>query len=271
MLAPRTSPPLSGTDSSAGVAGARARSPAAALEHLHVDGRRLGHAGQRLLQVAHRLVHGAAAAGSSGDPAGACPPPHAARRHRRLTARRPRPRFESAARRAPPPDPEALGSARRRAGRGHFRPRRLLPARPGDLRGARLAAGQGRGAVARLLPGSRRPSARAPPAPPPWAKSTRSTRPSGARRTRVRPRALCDAGRAFAPAGRVPGTSQASRRPCPGLRRSAPPGPAAARPRAGRPAGQQPGAWRCGVRLRVPGPALCLRPDGVAGATPLAP
>lgn len=51
----------------------RPGSPAARLVHLHVDGRRLGHAGQSLLQVARGLVH-VARARSSGDPVGAWPP-----------------------------------------------------------------------------------------------------------------------------------------------------------------------------------------------------
>ncbi|KAK2497414.1 hypothetical protein MC885_019291 [Smutsia gigantea] len=60
--------------------------------HLHMDCGHLDHAGQRLLQVAHRLVHGAAAAaGMSEAPARAwSPPPRAPRRrHRRLLGRRP--------------------------------------------------------------------------------------------------------------------------------------------------------------------------------------
>jgi hypothetical protein len=48
------------------------RSPSAALQNLHMDRGRFGNTGKRLLQVAHRLVHGAAA-GSRGNAAGVRP------------------------------------------------------------------------------------------------------------------------------------------------------------------------------------------------------
>lgn len=109
-------------------------SPSAALQNLHMDRGRFGNTGKRLFQVAHRLVHGAAA-GSRGNAVGARPrsPPcapwdsllscrrihldqgpakstSAARAARRLATRPAPPSFESAARCAPPhPDPEALG------------------------------------------------------------------------------------------------------------------------------------------------------------------
>lgn len=60
------------------------RSPARALVDLHVHGGRLGHAGQRLLQVAHGLVHGAV--GDSGKPK----PGRASRRSRRRRSNWPR-------------------------------------------------------------------------------------------------------------------------------------------------------------------------------------
>lgn len=62
--------------------GPRPGSPAAPLVHLHVDRGRLGHAGQRLLQVSHSFVHVGAAARSRGERAVPSPPaPRAAPRH----------------------------------------------------------------------------------------------------------------------------------------------------------------------------------------------
>lgn len=126
--------------------------------------------------------------GSFGDPVGTWRPrPHAAhRRHSPLSAHRPRPHFESAARRSASPDPEGLI---RRA--GQLPAAGPLPAAaPASGAAQRPPRGLGRRAVVPVLrPRSLLPPARCPPPPPPpWARSTRSTRPSGARRTRVRRR-----------------------------------------------------------------------------------
>lgn len=100
-------------------------------------------------------------------------PPQPARALRRRPAR-----FKPAARGAPPPHPEApapkgasLPAAAAASGAARRAPR------------ARRAAGRGRRAAAALQAGSLLPWAL-----PPWARSTRSTRPNGARRTRVRRR-----------------------------------------------------------------------------------
>lgn len=84
--------------------------------------RRLGHAGKRLLQVTHSLVHVAAAARRRGDPAEARPPPQSTRPTPQLgaappgctsnmprTAHRPLTRKRSA-RRFPDPEALSLGS-----------------------------------------------------------------------------------------------------------------------------------------------------------------
>lgn len=94
-------------------------------------------------------------------------------------------RFKPAARGAPPPDPEApaqaggsLPVAAAASGAAGRTPRARR-----EAGGGRRAAGRGRRVAAALQAGSLLPWA-----PPLWARSTRSTRPNGARRTRVRRR-----------------------------------------------------------------------------------
>lgn len=131
-------------------AGRRPGSPAAPLVHLHVDRGRLGHAGQRLLQVSHSFVHVGAAAGSRAEPAvPSPPPPRAAPRH--LSPPGPSggaPRASNLPRAARHPRTRK----RRRQRARHFRPPQPLPARPGELRGR---GGRRAGAGARR-PRSRR-------------------------------------------------------------------------------------------------------------------
>lgn len=123
-------------------------SPARALVHLHVHGGSVGHTGQRLLQVAHGLVH---------DAVGAAGTPPDSGLHSRRRSNLPR-----------DPDPEQLLAA----GGALPAANKQLPAAAEPLP-ARCALGGKAGAEAGSG-GDREPAA-------PWARSTRSTRPSGAR------------------------------------------------------------------------------------------
>lgn len=156
-------------------------SPSAALQNLHMDRGRLGNTRKRLLQVAHRVVHGAAA-GSGGNAASQNEVAVASRRPVGQPSRLyedppwPSPRTNLL------PPPESRGASQsappRRASnlpRAAHRPT-LTRKHSGGGEGT-LPTGAGRATGSRFSPD--------PVLPQPWARSTRSTRQNGARRTKI--------------------------------------------------------------------------------------